>query len=93
MKAPNNIWLSKFEEDPGDNEYGIFEQWSLEPISNAENEKYIRKDALLEWLGEKLKTARWYYEKMKHVTGSIGENNTWGKIEAYQEIINKINSL
>lgn len=49
MKSPNNIWLSKFEEDPGNNEYGIFEQWSLEPISNAENEEYIRKDALLEW--------------------------------------------
>lgn len=49
MKAPNKIWLSKFEEDPGDNEYGIFEQWSLEPISNAENEEYIRKGALLEY--------------------------------------------
>ncbi len=54
MKAPNKIWLSKFEEDPGDNEYRIFEQWSLEPISNAENEEYIRKDALLEWLEKKV---------------------------------------
>lgn len=54
MKAPNKIWLSKFEEDPGDNEYRIFEQWSLEPISNAENEEYIRKDALLEWLENKV---------------------------------------
>lgn len=50
MKAPNKIWLSKFEEDPGDNEYRIFEQWSLEPISNAENEEYVRKEALLEKL-------------------------------------------
>ena len=53
MKAPNKIWLSKFEEDPGDNEYRIFEQWSLEPISNAENEEYIRKDIV----DETIKTA------------------------------------
>ena len=68
-----------------------FSAFATEPVKNGI--EYIRKDALMEWMNEKLKTARWYYEKMKHVTGSIGENDTWGKIEAYQEIINEINSL
>lgn len=78
MKAPNNIWLSKFEEDPGDNEYGIFEQWSLEPISNAENEEYIRKDALLKWIQE---------------VRTIPHENAIIRDLAFQEVVNKLNSM
>lgn len=81
MEAPNKIWLSKFEEDPGDNEYGIFEQWSLEPINCAENEEYIRKDALLEWLKGKKK---YYMDRQEYDCG-------WNDL--LEDIIDKLNSM
>ena len=55
--------------------------------------EYIRKDALLEWLRNEYETISWYYEKMQHVTGSIGDNSSYGKVEAYKKVIDKIESL
>ena len=54
---------------------------------------YIRKDALVEWLKKEYETISWYYEKMKHVTGSVGDNSCSGKAEAYRKVIEKIESL
>ena len=38
-------------------------------------------------------TISWYYKKMQHVTGSVGNNNTAGKLDAYKQLIEKIESL
>lgn len=68
--------------------------WSTVLLSDVEQVgEYIRKDALLEWLRNEYKTISWYYEKMKHVTGCIGDNSSSGKAEAYKKVIDKIESL
>ena len=56
-------------------------------------EEYIRKDVLMEWLRKEYETISWYHEKMKHVTGCIGDTDSSGKAEAYKEVIEKIESL
>ena len=59
---------------------------------NNDDIEYIRKNALLEWAKEKLKTIKWYTKTMSPVTrGGCAEN--YGKADAFQELIDKINSL
>lgn len=48
---------------------------------------------LLEWARKELETLSLYYEKMGHVTGSIGRNDTFGKIEECKKLIQYIESL
>ena len=55
--------------------------------------EYLRKDALLEWLQKEYETISWYHEKMKHVTGCIGDTDSSGKAEAYKKVIDKLISL
>ena len=55
--------------------------------------EYIRKDALLEWLRKEYETIFFYYEKMKNVTGCVGDTSSSGKAEAYKNVIDKIESL
>ena len=57
------------------------------------NVEYIRKNALLEWLRKEYETISWYHEKMKHVTGRVGDNSSSGKAEAHKKAIDKIESL
>ena len=56
-------------------------------------EEYIRKDALIEWLRKEYETASWYDEKMRHVTGCVGDTSSSGKAQAYQAVIDKLNSM
>lgn len=88
MEAPDKIFIL------------YHKDFSDRRIFNAFTEKedktdieYIRKDVLLEWLRKEYKTTSWYYEKMKHVTGCIGDNSSSGKAEAYKKVIEKIESL
>lgn len=67
--------------------------WSEEEWQGAISVEYIRKDALLEWLKKEYETSSWYYEKMKHVTGCIGDTGSSGRAEAYKKVIEKIESL
>ena len=90
MDAPDKIYVKEFDE-------GISQMWSSIKAADwttaiAQHE-YIRKDALLEWLRKEYETISWYYEKMQHVTGSIGDNSSSGKMEAYKKVIDKIESL
>lgn len=77
-------------QDDGDRYWYKPEEWETPPLTRVE---YIRKDALLEWLKNEYETISWYYEKMKHVTGSIGDTSSSGKAEAYKKVIEKIESL
>lgn len=89
MEAPDKIYIA---ETPNK----LIEIWSDEPIESKPyitEHEYIRKDALLEWLRNEYETISWYYEKMQHVTGSVGDNSSYGKVEAYKKVIDKIESL
>ena len=86
MEAPNKIYLSVIPDSPGQYN-GIYEEWSLAPIGGAENIEYIRKDALLEWAESKMKEyALKSFEKN-------GDATHWGQRNAFQQVIDKINSL
>ena len=58
-----------------------------------EGETYIRKDALIEWLRKEYETVSWYDEKMRHVTRCVGDTSSSGKAQAYQSVIDKLNSM
>lgn len=48
---------------------------------------------LLEWARKELVTLSFYYEKMGHVTGSVGRNDTFGMMEECKKFIKHIESL
>ena len=83
MKAPDKIYLNI----PGD-------YWHTEDCDRTVNDiEYVRKNALLDWLKKECEIISWYYKKMQHVTGSVGNNDTAGKLDAYKKVIDKIESL
>ena len=58
------------------------DEWRLKPVEDEKCEEYIRKDALLEWA------------KAKHMELDPPQNERdFGRIEAVEELIDKINSL
>ena len=59
----------------------------------GQDEQYIHKNALLEWLRKEYETISWYHEKMKHVTGHVGDTDSSGKAEVYKKVIDKLNSM
>ena len=83
MKAPDKIYT--------DNR-GAYAELPIFSQANA-NVEYIRKDALIEWLQKEYETVSWYDEKMRHVTGCVGDTSFFGKAEAYQAVIDKLNSI
>ena len=91
MKAPDKIYL--IERDPEDISIAWYDDSEInrELTTNDRKLAYIRKDALLEWAKEKLKTIKWYTKTMSPVTRGCAEN--YGKADAFQELIDKINSL
>ena len=86
MNAPDKIYLNKYMIRPG-------MLYPAQYPADTQEFEYIRKDVLLEWLRKEYETMSWYYEKMKHVTGCIGDTGSSGKAEAYEKVINKIKSL
>ena len=83
MKAPDKIYLNQRHPAPF-----WFDKQQLD--SDVE---YIRKDALIEWLRKEYETVSWYDEKMRHITGCIGDTSSSGKAQAYQSVIDKLNSM
>jgi len=82
MKAPDKIYLLKAE---------LEERWSLTEASELEPKKeecYIRKDALLEWL--KMAVECYSHPDTVNVVDTI---RCEGKKWAFQDVINKIESL
>ena len=81
MKAPETIFLHGyfFDDEPCKN-------WTLEPLKKGmightvQNEKYIRKDALLEWAEE---------EMMK----AAKQSDSYGRRNAFMDVIDKLNSI
>lgn len=89
MKAPDKLYIGRRNYGP------LIGGWESQPFSSKEIEsiEYIRKDVLIEWLRKEYKTVSWYDEKMRHVTGCVGDTSASGKAEAYQSVINKLNSM
>lgn len=83
MKAPDKIYLNRRHPEP---------YWFNDKQLDSDVE-YIRKDALMEWLQKEYETASWYDEKMRHVTGCVGETSSSGKAQAYKSVIDKLNSM
>ena len=80
MKAPDKIYIDNF------SCYAIEPRESDSIIAGKEL-CYIRKDTLLEWAKEKHKE---YTEKM--VAKNMDETH-WGQRNAFQQMIDKLNSL
>lgn len=83
MKAPDKIYI--------DNR-GVYAELPIFSQADA-NVEYIRKDALIEWLRKEYETVSWYDEKMRHVTGCVGDTSSSGKAQAYKSVIDKLNSM
>ena len=62
------------------------EMVDFENKGNSEDIEYIRKDALLEWAKE-------HYDRLKFIYNEIPASVVSGKMDAYKEIIDKIESL
>lgn len=87
MKAPDKIYIGLTNSEFG----GVVYDTVSATFPNAK--EYIRKDALIEWLRKEYETVSWYDEKMRHVTGCVGDTSSSGKAQAYQSVINKLNSM
>jgi len=87
MKAPDKIYIQTHKGET------ISSKWTTIPFRDFENTEYIRKDALIEWLRKKYETVSWYDEKMRHVTRCVGDTSSSGKAQAYQSVIDKLNSM
>lgn len=83
MKAPDKIYTDS---------RGVYAELPIFSQADA-NVEYIRKDTLMEWLRKEYETVSWYDEKMRHVTGCVGDTSSSGKAEAYQSVIDKLNSM
>ena len=84
MKAPDKIYVEQ--------KAIMYDLVNTEPCK-PDDLVYISKDALLEWLQKEYETVSWYDEKMRHVTGCVGDTSSSGKAEAYQSVIDKLNSM
>lgn len=74
--------------------YQIFDyDLEIQEVGHNGAEEYIRKDTLIEWLRKEYETVSWYDEKMRHVTGCVGDTSSSGKAQAYQAVIDKLNSM
>ena len=84
MKIPDKIYLAENDKKAGETNISF---WSLTPFTNHRSIKYIRKDALLEWVKD-----------LKHIY-EIPVNNRQAsrlccaKAEAFQLVIDKLNSM
>ena len=84
MTVPDKIYIEQ--------KAVMYDMVNTEPCKPDDYE-YIRKDALIEWLRKEYETVSWYDEKMRHVTGSVGDTSSSGKAQAYQAVIDKLNSM
>ena len=65
--------------------------YKLKPAKIRYDDKiieYIRKDVLLKWVKKELQTNTWYYETHKKPS-----DLHYGRIEAFKQLIDKIESL
>lgn len=82
MERPNKIYATETDIN------GSKEQvWLSYPLRDSENIEYIRKDALLEWVIAK------YNEYTKRMYEKNMDETHWGQRNAFQQVIDKINSL
>lgn len=78
MIAPDKIYIQT---NAGE---AFSSKWTTIPFRDFENTEYIRKDALMEWLG---KTAAEY--KKRSDEGEL----VWQNWCAYNDVINHLNSM
>lgn len=83
MKTPDKIYLTEFHENVLGDKWRDF-PWMSDLVINHE---YVCKDALLEWAKEK-----WGRKKLE-VEANEDDGIDYGKMRAYQEIIDKLNSM
>lgn len=94
MEAPSKIYIPFYPNYDGIDTHLSDEWFEGKAIDHVEGWiEYIHKDVLIEWLRKKYETVSWYDEKMRHVTGCVGDTSSSGKAEAYQSVINKLNSM
>lgn len=84
MKVPDKIYLAENDKKAGEINISF---WSLTPFSNHRSIKYIRKDALLEWL-EVLKA-----QSLELREKGYGDVFYGAQIAILEEVINKLNKM
>ena len=82
MKAPDKIYVASY------NGEAFSHSWTIEPLGDTTATEYIRKDALLEWL--KMAVECYSHPDTVNVVDTI---RCEGKKWAFQDVINKIESL
>ncbi len=79
MKAPDKVFVyCDYDGNP--------DKVDIYPLGKKSIE-YIRKDALLEWAKEK------YEEYDRRLVGFPDDGTHWGQRNAFQQIIDKLNSM
>lgn len=63
-----------------------FPGWQEKPYSQIRNEEYIRKDVLLEWANRRLK-------EFRHIAEISNDVAADGEVDAFEELIDKLNSM
>ncbi len=63
-----------------------FPGWQEKPYSQIRNEEFIRKDALLEWVNKRL-------EEFRHIAEISNDVAADGEVDAFEELIDKLNSM
>ena len=79
MKVPDKIYVSHL----------IYDTWQYTtPDPDDETEvEYVRKNALLEWAKEK------YEDYDRRLVGFPDDGAYWGQRNAFQQMIDKLNSM
>jgi hypothetical protein len=82
MKAPEKLYIGRRNYGP------LIGGWESQPFSSKEIEsiEYIRKDALLEWANKRL-------EEFRHIAEISNDVAADGEVDAFEELIDKLNSM
>ena len=76
MIVPNKIYLQS------EKDYYLSEKWTSEPCEGLENTEFIRKDALIKWLKERINDG----DEEGIMTNQIANL-------AYKDVIDKLNDF
>lgn len=79
MKAPDKIYLPKEEIEER-------KPWIETAYDPNWDECYIRKDALIEWVNRRLK-------EFRHIAEISNDVAADGEVDAFEELIDKLNSM
>ena len=85
MKVPDKIYIPLYPNYDLDG-FHLADEWMYEPHKEVENVEYIRKDALLDWVTEKMNYS------LEEADNS-GDRFDYGSEAGFGAVVDKIKSL